>query len=133
MAILEEDQRPPSVRKGGTVCISKSKEWNGLARSPKRATYPASLMRLKRGALPEPELLSCLRTAPLVFGDDLLIDDIVPPLPFSLFLRKLAAVENSGGALISSGQTERLIFDSAGRRSPPSGGGASGRYIGIVS
>lgn len=123
MAILEEDQRPPSVRKGGTVCISKSKEWNGLARSPKRATYPASLMRLKRGALPEPELLSCLRTGLLVFTEDLLIDgNIVPPLPFSLFLRKLAAVESSGGALISSGQTERLVFDSAGRRSPPWGG-----------
>lgn len=79
-------------------------------------------MRLKRGALPEPEPLSCLRTALLVFTDDLLIDgNIVPPLPFSLFLRKLAAAENSGGALISSGQAERLIFDSTGRRSPPSG------------
>lgn len=83
LAILEEDQRPPSVRKGGTVCISKSKEWNGLAPSPKRATYPASLMRLKRGALPEPEPLSRLRTGLLVFTDDLLIDgNNVPPFAF---------------------------------------------------
>lgn len=123
LVLREEDQRPPSIRKGGTVCISKSKEWNGLAPSPKRATYPASLMRLKCGALPEPELLSWLRTSLLVFTDDLLIDgSIVPLLPFSLFWRKLAGVETSGEALISSWKTKRLLFDSAARRSPPSGG-----------
>lgn len=123
LAIHEEDQRPQSIRKGGTVCISKSKEWNGLAPSPKRATYPASLMRLKCGFLPEPELLSCLRASLLVFTDDLLIDgSIVPLLPFSLFWRTLAGVENSGEALISSWKTKRLLFGSTARRSPPSGG-----------
>lgn len=47
--------------KGGTLCISKSKEWNGLARSPMRATYPTSLTRVKCVALPNPELLSRLQ------------------------------------------------------------------------
>lgn len=42
-------------------------------------------MRLERGALPEPEPLSCLREGPLVFTDDLLIDGgVAPPLPSPL-------------------------------------------------
>lgn len=50
LAIGGEDQRPPSIRKGGTACISKSREWNGLAGSPERAAYPASPTRPKSGA-----------------------------------------------------------------------------------
>lgn len=47
--------------KGGTLCISKSKEWNGLAPSPTRTTYPTSLKRVKCVALSNTELLSGLQ------------------------------------------------------------------------
>lgn len=50
LVILREDQRA-TKHKGGIVCISKSKEWNGLAPGPMRATYPTSLRRLKCVAL----------------------------------------------------------------------------------
>lgn len=72
-------------------------EWNGLARSPIRATYPASLMRVKCVALPDSELLSCLQAELLVFTDYLLIDGniVLPLFFFVLFWRKLEPVENS--------------------------------------
>lgn len=57
--------------KGGTLCISNSKEWNGLALSPMRATYPTSLKRVTCVALPKPELLSGLQPGLLVFTVDL--------------------------------------------------------------
>ena len=82
--------------KGGTLCISKSKEWNGLALRPIRATYPTSLIRVKCVALPNPALLSGLHAGLLVLTDDLYMHCNIVLLLFFPSLVVLEEVSNRG-------------------------------------